>query len=110
MATEHQQEPQGYSLLYKNIATYPELGLFRRLGAFWSKKLHDDTSKFRTCLFNLNDHLGKVPGLGGKTVLDCPLGIVQAKCPRSHALYAELWDAWDKYDASLLNYGMCVLA
>jgi hypothetical protein len=94
--------PEGYSLLYKHIAACPEIGLFRRLGSFWAKKLHDDTSKFQACLVTLNDQLKRYTDLPGKTVLDCPLWIVKQTCPKNDQ---KLWRAWREYDASLLNYG-----
>jgi hypothetical protein len=97
--------PKGYSHFYKHFAACPELGLFRRFGSFWAKKLHDDTSEFHARLEGLQKELGRFPELGGKTMLDCPLWIVREKCPKEDE---KLWEAWKKYDASLLNYGMFV--
>lgn len=97
--------PEGYKALYKHIGVYPELGLFRRFGPLWAKKLHDDSSEMLACLGKLNQELGRVPEFQGMTVLDCPRRIVKEKCPKDDQQYAELWKAWDEYDRSLLAYG-----
>jgi hypothetical protein len=108
MATDPNPNLEGYSFLYKHIAHTPELGLFRRFGAFWAKKLHDDTSEFLACLSTLNEHLGKISELDGKTVLDCPLHVVKQVCPMSDSDSKPLYEAWAAYDMALLQYGMFV--
>jgi hypothetical protein len=108
MAHLEDKIPQGYSLLYKHIAACPELGLFRRFGSYWAKKLHDDTSEFQASWEALHEELKRYPDLGGDTVLDCPLWIVKEKCPKGDKAYKALWKAWNNYDASLLKYGMFV--
>jgi hypothetical protein len=89
--------------LYKYIALCPQIGLFRRFGAFWAKKLHDETSELNECLTALNDQIGRRPELDAKTVLDCPLRIVKKKCPKDQ--HKTLYDAWAAYDLALIRYG-----
>ncbi|KAH8733088.1 hypothetical protein GQ44DRAFT_745303 [Phaeosphaeriaceae sp. PMI808] len=100
---------EGYSSLYKHIAKYPELGLFRRFGAFWAKKLHDDTSEVLARLEVLNGELQKCPDLDAKTVLDCPLRFVKEKCSKEYPdgdnRYRLLLTAWTEYDRALVRYG-----
>ena len=99
------QLPHGYGSLYMNIAMYPELGLFRRFGAYWAKKLHDDTSDVLTRLGDLNRAIASVPELGESSVLDCPLRVVKEKCPENEPRFENLYTTWKKYDEALLRYG-----
>jgi hypothetical protein len=100
--------PHGYGSLYINIARYPELGLFRRLGAYWAKKVHDDTSEFLASLENVNRELGALHELGENSILDCPKRVVRMKCPEGPERYKALYLAWSKYDECLLQYGEAI--
>jgi hypothetical protein len=102
------QVPLGHGSLYLNIAKYPELGLFRRLGAYWAKKVHDDTSQFYASLDKVNRQLGALPELEARSILDCPLRIVRQKCTKDPKRYKSLCDAWEEYDIYLLQFGEVV--
>jgi hypothetical protein len=91
--------------LYLNIARYPELGLFRRFGSYWAKKLHDDTSNFLSCLEDLNRAIVDIPELGTNSVLDCPLRFVKEKSTEKDSRFKELLSMWKSYDEALLKYG-----
>jgi hypothetical protein len=95
--------PHGYIALYQNIALYPELGLFRRFGGYWAKKLHDDTCEFLDCLGDVNKQIQD--RLGEDSILDCPLVVAKEKCPKDKKDNDELYLAWKKYDEALLQYG-----
>jgi hypothetical protein len=96
---------QGYSSFYQHLAVSPEIGSFRRFGAYWAKKVHDDTSEFLACLAVLNQELEKWPELGAQTVLDCPKTFMKEKYPVGTPDSEPLHDAWDKFDAALTRYG-----
>jgi hypothetical protein len=97
-------EPQPYSSLYKHFELFPENALFRKFGAFWAKKVHDETSELGACLVRLNDLIGQVPELNAKTVLDCPLRVVKEVCPKAD--HESLYAAWDEYDKAMMRSGM----
>jgi hypothetical protein len=98
--------PHGYGALYLNIARYPELGLFRRFGPYWAKKLHDDTSNFLSCLEDLNRAIADISELGAISVLDCPLRFAKEKIVGKDSRFEKLFSKWEKYDEALLKYGM----
>jgi hypothetical protein len=99
---------QGYSSFYQHLAVSPELGIFRRFGAYWAKKVHDETSDLSTCLAVLNLELAKWPDLQAQTILDCPKRLMMEKCPKDTAggKYLHLHEAWDRFDKALMVYGM----
>jgi hypothetical protein len=98
--------PYGHSALYRNIALYPELGLYRRFAAYWAKKLHDDTCEFLDRLEEVNREVEKHKSqLGEDYFLDCPLKVVKERCPESDVQYKSLYRAWRKYDGGLMQYG-----
>jgi hypothetical protein len=97
---------QGYNHFYKHIAVFPELGIFRRFGAFWAKRLHDETSELVACVVTLEDELKKWPNLKANTVLDCPKRVAKERCPTNESQYKPLHEAWLKYDEALVRYGM----
>jgi hypothetical protein len=104
--------PQGYSSYYQHVALSPGLGRFRRFGAYWSKKLHDETSEVEAYLLTLEDEMKKpkYSALPAKTVLDCPRRIAIDFCPRNVKEYEPLHRAWDEFDKALVRYGMFVCA
>tara|TARA_R110002003_G_scaffold126_35_gene11754 strand:+ start:2727 stop:3683 length:957 start_codon:yes stop_codon:yes gene_type:complete len=95
----------GYSSFYKDIASFPELGRFRRFGGFWAKKVHDDTGELRECLAALNKELGALPGVGVKTVLDCSKSAIKKEFSDQDLTHKPLYDAWSAYDKALVQYG-----
>jgi hypothetical protein len=97
---------RGYNHYYKHIAVFPELGIFRCFGAFWAKRLHDETSELLACLVTLEDELKKWPQLDAITVLDCPKRLAREICPKNDKRYKPLHKAWAKYDMALVRYGM----
>jgi hypothetical protein len=97
---------QGYSSFYKHIALSPELGNFRRLGANWAKKLHDDTSEVLACLRALEAKIKALPELDAKNVLDCPRRLVKELCAENPGKYGPVDMAWTEYDKALVQYGM----
>jgi hypothetical protein len=97
---------QGYNSYYKYLALSPELGIFRRFGSFWAKKLHDETSEVLACLAALEDEFEKWPDLSGMTVLDCPRRRVKQLCSGDKKKYKLLKKAWFEYDRALVRYGM----
>ncbi|KAF2831183.1 hypothetical protein CC86DRAFT_401731 [Ophiobolus disseminans] len=104
MSTAVPPGPHKYGALYQNIAIYPELGLFRRFGSYWAKRLHDETVVFLDLLEDVNrEIINRSADLGETSILDCPLRIVKQKCPKE--ANQSLYDAWDKYDAGLERYG-----
>lgn len=84
------------------------MGSFRRFGAYWAKKVHDETSELLACLAVLNQELANWPDLKAQTVLDCPRRILEEKCPigTAEGIYIPLYDAWEKFDKALMLYGM----
>jgi hypothetical protein len=96
---------QGYSNFYQHLAVSPEIGSFRRFGAYWAKKVHDDTNELLACLAVLNQELEKWPELRAQTVLDCPKGFMKENVPIGTLNSEPLHDAWDKFDTALIRYG-----
>jgi hypothetical protein len=96
---------RGYSSFYQHIALSPGLGKFRRFGAFWAKRVHDETGELLACIATLDEEIRKFPTLDAATVLDSPKRIVQDNCPRTDPHYKPLHDAWDAYDKALMRYG-----
>ncbi|KAH7086733.1 hypothetical protein FB567DRAFT_50076 [Paraphoma chrysanthemicola] len=99
-----------YKSFYKDIASFPELGRFRRHGAFWAKKVHDDTCELRERLGALNEQLKKLPGGCVTTVLDCSKSSIRANFGKKER--APVLHAWNAYDRALLKYGetLCMSA
>lgn len=98
--------PYGQSALYRNIALYPELGLYRRFASYWAKKLHDDTSEFLDRVAKVNGEIEKHQArLGEDNFLDCPLRILKERCPKGPAQYRDLYSAWKSCDEGLMRYG-----
>lgn len=100
---------QGYSSFYNHIALCPELGIFRRFGAFWAKRLHDETSELLAHIATLDETLEKFPELGAKSVLDCPKRLVEENRAGNSEKYKTVIKAWSKYDKALLRYGMSLV-
>jgi hypothetical protein len=99
-------DAQGFSSFYKHVAVFPELGIFRRFGGLWAKRLHDETSELVACLATVEDELKKWPHLEAVTVLDCPKRLANENCPKNDTRFKPLHEAWAKYDEALLRYGM----
>jgi hypothetical protein len=104
MASIH-LEPEPLSSFYEHIALYPENGRFRRFGAYWAKRLHDETSELQVYTSLLNDQIKLWKVLDAMSVLDCPLRVVKEKCPREHPQFETLYKAWDAYDEALKRHG-----
>jgi hypothetical protein len=98
--------PQGYSSFYEHVAYSPELGIFRKFGAYWAKRIHDETSEVLARLVTLEDELEKCDVLDAKSVLDCPRRIAKELCPKSVKKYKPLHRAWAEYDKALVRHGM----
>lgn len=104
--SEDPSSPHEYGAFYLNVARYPELGSFRRFGAYLTKKAHDDTCEFFMCLADLNKELANIPELGHKSILNCPMWLIREKCPEGNGNYDKLYDLLKKYDESLVKHGM----
>ncbi|KAF1912597.1 hypothetical protein BDU57DRAFT_583016 [Ampelomyces quisqualis] len=107
------QPTQDYSSFYAHIGSYPELGIFRRFGGYWAKRLYDETSELVECITKLEEELRKWPGFEATTVLDCPKRLLKEIKPRSEEERSKLESLcakWDAYDKALLQYGeiLCV--
>lgn len=98
---------EGFDPFYRHIAYRPELARFRRLAAFWAKKLHDDTSVFGSRCDELNQLLRDCPELNGKTVLDCPYWMAERDCPEDR--WEDIRVAWKAYEEALIKYGKFVV-
>jgi hypothetical protein len=100
-------EPTPFREFYQHIALYPENGLYRRFGAYWAKRVHDETSELRACIAELNDKITLCNVLEATSVLDCPLRVVKAKCPKgtSNPEFESLYDAWGAYEEALKRHG-----
>jgi hypothetical protein len=97
---------EGYSSFYNHIALVPELGNFRRFGAFWAKKLHDESSELLGHIASLDEALEKWPELDAKSVLDCPKRYLEENRQGHEEQYKTVEQAWSKYDEALMRYGM----
>jgi hypothetical protein len=91
---------QGYNSFYHHVALTPELGLFRRFGGYWAKRIHDETSEVLACMLVVDDEIKKCPELEATGVLDLPRRFV-----RKSAKYNRIRSAWVKYDKALMQYG-----
>ncbi|KAF2036000.1 hypothetical protein EK21DRAFT_53265 [Setomelanomma holmii] len=102
--------PQGYSSFLKHIAVLPETGIFHRFGDLWAKRVYDDASNLVTCLAKVTDEVRQRPELGAETLLDCPMRVIKAKCPKKS--HKPLYIAWAEYDKALKRYGetLCMSA
>ncbi|KAH7076543.1 hypothetical protein BKA63DRAFT_285025 [Paraphoma chrysanthemicola] len=99
-----------YNSFYKDIASFPELGRFRRHGAFWAKKVHDDTCELRDRLAALNHELKKLTGDGVETVLDCSKSTIRKNFSKEKR--KPVFHAWNAYDRALMQHGqtLCMSA
>jgi hypothetical protein len=97
---------EGYSSFYNHIALVPELGSFRRFGAFWAKKLHDESSELLAHIATLDEAIQECPGLDAKSVLDCPKRYVEENRKVNKNKCRVVTQAWLKYDKALMRYGM----
>lgn len=102
---------QGFTSFYAHIAEVPELGIFRRFGGYWAKRIYDDTSEVVWCLTALEVELAKWSQLDAyeKTVLGCPRRLINDIKPtvEDATKYKALCDAWKAYDDALLRHGKC---
>jgi hypothetical protein len=99
------ESPQGHSSFYEHIAVYPDLGIFRRFGPNWAKKVHDQTSEVVECLVKLEDELRACPNLKAKTVLDIPRRKFKQIYLQNVKEYTNIYDAWEAYDKALVRHG-----
>lgn len=97
------QAPKGYSSFYEEVAVFPQLGVFRRYGPYWAKRMHDEASELRLRVSMLDQKIVECTGLKVH-VLDCPRWIAREKCQADKL--GPLNAAWDEYEAALTRYGM----
>lgn len=110
MSSSTTQPTQNYSSFYAHIGAYPELGIFRRFGGYWAKRLYDETSELVECITTLEEELSKWPDLKATTVLDCPRRLVKeirTSSKDEKIKLKVLCAAWAAYDKALLRYGEC---
>jgi hypothetical protein len=99
-------DDEGYSSFYNHIALFPELGNFRRFGAFWAKKLHDESSELLGHIASLDEAIEGWPELDAKSVLDCPKRYLEENREGHEEQYETVNQAWSKYEEALMRYGM----
>lgn len=100
MSSQSSTEPQGYGSFYHNVALSPEIGLFRRFGAYWAKRIHDETNELLACILVVDDEIKKCHELQATELLDVPRHFI-----RNGARYNHIRSAWVKYDKALMRYG-----
>lgn len=97
------QTNHGYAKLYENIAFFPELGRFRRLGPHWAKLNHDNTEEVIYYAKRLQEELSKkiptLPAEHGVGVLSIARNVVKIKHPKIYKKF------WKPYEGALRRYG-----